>query len=280
MYGLKKLFPLHSCLLLCLLPALARGQADMPAGARAAALANASVTLSDLWALHNNIAGISHLEQPALGVYAENRFGVRAFTTVALQVVYPTARYGHYGLSFSRFGDALYSRQHASLGLAHRLGQFSLGAQVAVWQVGANGYGSKKALTLSVGGQAEIMPGLYFGAYAHNLNQARLAAFEDERLPTVMKAGLAYRATRRLLLAIESEKHIDYNASFKAGVEYQLLEEKFSLRSGFNSLTHSATFGAGFRARHLQVDYALGSTTLLGMSHHLSLAYGFAKRKR
>jgi hypothetical protein len=242
-------------------------------GARSAALGNASVTLPDLWALHNNVAGIASLKQPQIGAYAENRFGVRAFSTVAVQAVYPTARSGTYGFSLSRFGDALYNQQHVGIGIAHKLGQFSLGAKADLWQVAAEGYGSRKAVALSVGGQAEVVPGLYFGANAYNINQARLAAFDDERLPTIMKAGLSYRPYQKLLLLAETEKHIDFPADFKVGIEYQLLQEKLALRSGFSTQTHKATFGLGFRARHLQADYAFGSTTLLGISHHLALAY-------
>ncbi|MFD3000008.1 hypothetical protein ACFS7Z_06525 [Pontibacter toksunensis] len=253
----------------------AHAQADEPMGARAAALGNASVTLPGLWALHNNVAGIANMVQPEVGAYVHNRFGISAFTTVALQAVYPTGKYGTYGLSMSRFGDELYSQQALGIGVAHKLGQFSLGAKADVWQVAVEGYGSRKAVALSVGGQGEIIPNLYFGAYAYNLNQARLSSFEDERLATIMKAGLSYRPHLRLLLAIETEKNIAHDADFKAGIEYQVLKEKFTLRTGFSTLTGKATFGAGFQARQLQVDYALGSTTLLGLSHHLSLSYQF-----
>ncbi|PVY38564.1 PorV/PorQ family protein [Pontibacter virosus] len=260
-----------------MLPCLVQAQADVPAGARAAALGNASVTLPDLWALNNNVAGIAGLEKAQVGAYAENRFGVRAFSTMALQAVYPTARYGNYGLSMSRFGDELYSQQHVGVGIGHKLGQFSLGGKVDLWQVATEGYGSRKAVALSVGGQAEIVPGLFFGAYAYNINQAKLAAFDDERLPTIMKAGLGYRPYQKLLVLAETEKHIDFPANFKAGIEYQLLQEKVALRSGFSTLTNRATFGLGFRARQLLADYAFGSTTLLGQSHHLSLSYTFQK---
>ncbi|MFD2514569.1 hypothetical protein ACFSRY_11890 [Pontibacter locisalis] len=262
-------------LITCLYPYLAFAQADTPIGARAAALGNASVTLPDLWAVHNNIAGVASLEQPQIGVYMENRFGVQAFTTAAFAAVYPTKQYGSYGLSISRFGDELFSQQHLGLGIGHKLGQFSLGAKLDVWQVSVKGYGNQKALALSVGGQAEIIPGLYFGAKAYNLNQAKLSAFEDERLPTVMKAGLAYKPFHKLLLAVETEKNIDYDANFKAGIEYQLLQEKLVLRTGFHTLTNQASFGAGFTARHLKIDYAFGSATLLGPSHHLSVGYAF-----
>lgn len=245
-------------------------------GARAAGMSWATVSLSDVWALSNNTAGITNLKAPTVGVYAENRFHEFAFTTIAMQAVYPTQKYGTFGLSMSRFGDELFSQQHIGLGLAHKLGQFSLGAKADVWQVAVKEYGSQKAVALSVGVQGEVVPQVYFGAFAYNLNQASLASFEDERLPTIMRAGLSYRATPRLLIAAETEKNIDHDADFKAGAEYALLQDKFMLRSGFSTLTRKATFGAGFKARQLQVDYALGSTTLLGFSHYLSISYVFA----
>ncbi|WP_242916306.1 hypothetical protein [Pontibacter liquoris] len=266
-------------LLFVLLPCLAQAQADVPGGGRAAGMGNASVTLPDLWALHNNVACMASVQQLQVGAYTENRFGVQAFTTVALTAVYPTARYGSYGVSLSRFGDTQYSRQSIGIGAAHKLGQFSLGAKAEVWQVAVSGYGSRKAVTLSAGLQAEVVPGLYFGAYAYNLNQARLADIADERMPAIMKAGLAYRPYKKLLLAIETEKNLDYDADFKAGLEYFLLPEKLALRTGFSTLTGQATFGAGFRARQLQLAYAFGTYTVLGQSHHLSVACQFRKGK-
>jgi hypothetical protein len=263
--------------IICICPLISIAQADVPFGARAAALGNASVTIHDGWALYNNVAGIAALKQPEVGVYAENRLGINAFNTVALQTIYPIKNYGNYGFSLSRFGDKLYSRQHLGIGAGHKLGQFSIGAKIELWQVSVEGYGSRKAITLSVGGQAEIIPNLFFGAYAYNLNQAKLADFEDERMPTIMKAGLGYRPSPKLYLAIETEKNIDHAADFKAGIEYQLMHEKAWLRTGFNTLTSTVTAGAGFQARHLQVNYAFGATTPLGANHHLSVSYKFRK---
>ncbi|WP_187263174.1 PorV/PorQ family protein [Pontibacter beigongshangensis] len=235
-------------------------------------MGNAAVTFPGLWALQNNVAGIGKIEKPMVGVYAENRFGLSAFTTVAFLGALPVKDIGTFGLSMSRFGDDLFSRQSLGLGFGHQIGQFSLGAKADVWQVAAQGLGSRKAFTFSVGVQAEVIPDLFFGAYAYNLNQAKVATFEDERLPTIMKAGLAYRPYQKLLLSAETEKDINYPADLKAGIEYKLIE-KFALRTGFSAQTSTTTFGAGFLARHLQVDYALGTTTLLGLSHHLSISY-------
>lgn len=276
---MKHNFTLFFYLALAIWQHQAQAQEQCNFGARAAGMGWATVTVTDVWALSNNTAGIANSEASAVGVYAENRFSEFAFTTIALQGIYPTQKYGTYGLSMSRFGDLLFSQQHVGLGVAHKLGQFSLGAKADVWQVAVKEYGSQKAIAMSVGVQGEVLPKLYFGAFAYNLNQARLASFEDERLPTVMKAGLSYRPTPRLLLAAETEKNIDHDADFKAGAEYALLQDKFILRSGFSTRSSNLTFGAGFKARLVQVDYAFSSATLLGLSHYLSISYQFAAVK-
>ena len=110
----------YTCFLL--IPFFVKAQSDMPFGARAAASGNASVTIPDLWALHSNMAEIAGLPQLQAGAYAENRFGVPAFTTVALLSVYPAQKYGVYGISLIRFGDERYDRQHAGIGTAHKSG--------------------------------------------------------------------------------------------------------------------------------------------------------------
>jgi hypothetical protein len=244
-------------------------------GARAAGLSNAAVTLADVWALSNNVAGIGKLEKPELGAYAENRFMIQGFNTVAFQAVYPTEKYGVAGLDLYRFGDHLYNEQRLGLGYAHQIGPVSLGVKADLLQVRIQGLGSRKTVAFSFGGHSEVVPDLVVGAHIYNVNQARLADAEDERVPTVMKAGLSYRPSAKLMLNVETEKQLDLPADFKAGVEYRIID-KLALRTGFSTLAQSATFGAGFRARHLEVDYAMGARTALGLSNHLSVSYRFA----
>ncbi|CAA9221269.1 MAG: hypothetical protein AVDCRST_MAG95-551, partial [uncultured Adhaeribacter sp.] len=74
---------------LCFTSTSSAGHFPFPVGARAAGLAGAAVTLSDIWAIGNNVAGIAHLKKATVGIFAENRFGMQAFTTVGLQAAYP-----------------------------------------------------------------------------------------------------------------------------------------------------------------------------------------------
>ncbi|QIL77210.1 hypothetical protein [Hymenobacter sp. HDW8] len=109
------------------------------------------------------------------------------------------------------------------------------------------------------------------------MNQARLAAYEDERVPTVLKAGLSYRPTSKLMLNVETEKDVEQDADFKAGIEYQLLEA-LALRAGFASLVEQTTAGVGFKAGRFQIDYAAAWQSALGLSQHVGVSLQWAKK--
>lgn len=268
------------------LPVTYAGNGPGVRGARAAALGNASATLADVWALGNNVAGLGQLTQPSVGFYAENRYLSAAFNTVALLAAMPLGnittekppRHGVVGFEAQRFGDKLYSEQRLGLGYGYRGGQISVGGRIDILQVSIHGLGSRRVLAASLGGQAELIPNrLVFGGYLYNLNQARLVAYEDERVPTVLKAGLSYRPTDKLLLNAETEKDVEQAADFKAGLEYQLLEV-LSLRAGFSSLTKQTTAGVGFKAGQLQIDYAAAWQATLGLSQYVGVSLHWAKK--
>src|SRR5687767_3232546 len=94
------------------------GNDNPPIGARAAGLSGAAVTLPDVWALRNNIAGIAELKETQLGTHFENRFGISAFNSVAFAAAFPTQSHGTFGLEAYRFGDNLYSNQRVGIGTA------------------------------------------------------------------------------------------------------------------------------------------------------------------
>ena len=89
-----------------------------PIGARAVGIGNSTVTISDQWAIFNNAAGMANMENIAVGVFFENRFGMKEFSSVAAGFVFPVyqlfkldtlSSYGVAGMSFYRFGDQLYN---------------------------------------------------------------------------------------------------------------------------------------------------------------------------
>jgi len=267
--------PLLLSFFFCCLPFYSQSQSrTILSGGRTAAMAGAGVNLKDVFSVTNNISGIAGLKQITVGAYAQNRFNLKALSTVTLQAVYPLAKAGVAGLEFSRFGDKLYNEQQIGLGFAHQLGTVSLGLKATLWQVHLEELGSKRTIAFSFGGQSEIIPHLIVGADIFNLNQAKLATYQDERLPTYITAGLTYKPSQKLLLSLQTDKSLDAAADFKAGLEYFIVE-KVAFRTGVSSATQSATGGFGFKARAFQLDYALGGHAVLGISNHLSVSYQF-----
>ncbi|SHJ10429.1 hypothetical protein SAMN02745146_2295 [Hymenobacter daecheongensis DSM 21074] len=260
--------------------AQAQGNGPGIRGARAAALGNASVALADGWAMGNNVAGLGQLTEAFGGVYAENRFLIRALSNAVLTAALPLgrlpnsgkARNGVVGVEVQRFGDKLYSEQRIGTGYGYKGGLFSLGARVDVLQVSIEGLGSRRAVAASLGGQAEVVPRrLFFGAYIYNINQAKLARYDDERVPTVLKAGLSYQPAEKVRLNVETEKDVDQAADFKAGLEYQAVEA-LAVRAGFTSLSQQTSGGVGLRAGVFRLDYAAVWQSRLGLSQHLSVS--------
>jgi hypothetical protein len=288
-----------------LLPTLstqAQGNGPGVRGARAAALSNASVALSgEVWSMGNNVAGISEIQRPSVGFYAENRYFSAALNVGALTVALPLgrttapgasgvmpsaegaapapspaattwARNGVVALEVQRFGGALYNETRVGVGYAYRFGQISLGGRADVLQVSIEGLGSRRVVLGTLGGQIEIVPRrLSFGASLYNLSQTKLASYQDERVPTVLKVGFAYRPSGQVVLLAETEKDVERAANFKFGLEYRPVPI-LAARLGLATLTEQASAGIGVLAGVFQIDYAAAFQQALGFSQHLSIS--------
>ena len=292
--------------LLLVSPAAGQGNGPGVRGARAAALGNASVALAgEVWSMGNNVAGLADIQRPSVGFYAENRYFSSALNVGALSVALPLGRaYGTAGARSSttdspvtepvvaartwarngvvafeaqRFGGVLYNETRLGAGYAYRFGQISLGGRVDLLQVRIEGLGSRRVVLGTLGGQIEIVPQrLTFGASLYNLGQTKLVSYQDERVPTVLKAGLAYRPSAGVLLLVETEKDVERDANFKAGLEYRPVPVLVA-RLGLASLTAQASAGIGVLAGVLQIDYAASFQQALGFSQHLSVSKSWGK---
>ena len=280
-------------------PALAQGNGPGQRGARAAGLGNASVALpGEVWSMGNNVAGLGELQRPSVGFYAENRYFSPALNVGALTVALPLgrpatpaaaaaappaapartwARHGVVAFEAQRFGGQLYNETRLGAGYGYRFGQISLGGRVDMLQVSIEGLGSRRVVLGTLGGQIEVIPQrLSFGASLYNLSQTKLASYQNERVPTVLRAGLAYRPGAQVLLLVETEKDVERDANFKAGLEYRPVPVLVA-RLGLASLTEQASAGLGVVAGAFLLDYAATYQQALGFSQHLSISKSWGK---
>lgn len=245
-------------------------------GARSAGMGQASVTIEDTWSIFNNPGGLHSVEK-LTGLFSyQNRYGQSAFGVVGAAVVSPLS-FGTAGVSVFRFGDDIFNQQKISLAFSNKFGLVGLGANVSYLQYNIESLGNRGLMVIDFGGVAEITKQLFFGAHIFNLNQATLSEETDESVPTVMKAGLSYRPTEALMFNVEVEKDLDFEALFKAGIEYQIIENLFA-RTGINTTGREvdafiSAFGLGYIYKKFWVDYAYSNNNKIGDIHELSIAY-------
>lgn len=242
-------------------------------GARSAGLGNASVTLTDLWAAHHNQAGLAYVENISAGIFYESRFSLSELGLKGGVFALPV-KGGVIGVSAFSFGYSNYSESKYGLAYARKFGDnFSVGIQLDYLHTRiAENYGSKGSVAGEIGLRAQLLDNLTLGAHVFNLSRTKLADFDNERIPTIMRVGLDYKFSDKVFLAFETEKDIDQKVIVKTGLEYHILEMLY-LRAGVASNPFVYSFGFGLDYKGLRLDIASSVHPVLGYSPQVALSY-------
>ncbi len=281
------LFVRHSHLLIIffLSPAcLPDAQAgSVTAGARTAGMANASAALFDLWAITNNQAGTAKLEQPAVALHTENRFMAAEMSMAAIACLIPAST-GTFGFALTHFGNHLYHERTAGLSYARQFGdKLSAGIKLNHLYVAlGDGYAKKGTLVAEMGLICEVIPDLHIGVHLFNPMRTVIVRYgylnRAERIPTIIRTGLAYTFSDYLLLCVEAEKEIHHDLTARAGLEYNFRGEMF-VRAGISTNPVQNTFGFGLRTGQWQIDIATSYHYILGYSPQAGVVYHFNRRR-
>ncbi len=242
-------------------------------GARSSGMGHSSVALSDFWAVQNNQAGLSDFKNIALGFYYNNPFFLKELSLKTAAFVLPT-KSGVFGVNLNYFGYKLYNESKLGLAYAKSFGKmFSTGIQLdyVSTHIGEN-YGSKNVLTFEVGIRSQLNKNLCIAAHIFNPIRAKIADYNDERVETIIKLGVLYSFSDKLLVTVETDKYIDYKPVLKAGVEYSILKKTY-LRMGISTNPSIYTFGFGLNFKRLKIDFATTIHQVLGSSPQISLVY-------
>jgi hypothetical protein len=96
----------------------------------------------------------------------------------------------------------------------------------------------------------------------------------EEEIPTILKLGLGYNFSDKVLFSLETEKNIEYDVVYKAGIEYQIIEN-ISLLAGVSTNPSQNAFGIGFNWKGINADIAFMHHQTLGYKPNMSLSYAF-----
>jgi len=267
-----------AAILILLLPSLLLAQIGNPhMGARSAAMGHASVTNTDVWAVHHNQAALAFLEESAVGISYESRFLTNELAQKGAVGAIKLKNHGTIGINVSQFGYSQFNDNKFGLGYALRLAKdISIGAQVNYQYIafGANDYGSLSVLTSEVGVLARLTDAISLGAHVYNLNYAKVSDYADEHLPMIFRLGAGVQFSEQFTGSAEVEKSLEQDANIKLGAEYVFFE-KLSLRGGLNTQPFSNSFGLGYRIKGLDIDVAANYHSVLGYSPQASIQYRF-----
>jgi hypothetical protein len=251
---------------------------NSPVGARSAALGNASVPLSDIWASYNNQAGLAWLKQIEAGAYYENRFLLPELSSQGLAVAVPVKKIGCLGFNFTRFGYTQYNENKFGLAYARNFGPlFSAGIQLNMhWIHIGEGYGDLVTASGELSFQVKPLPRWVIAAHVFNPTRTPLAEYNREKIPTIFRLGTSYAFHEKVLATTELQADLDFHPIFRAGVEYHAIEQLY-IRIGFCSNPVSPTFGFGLQINGFKLDAAAAWQPILGFSPQASLSYKFGK---
>jgi len=254
---------------------------DFPVGARSAGMANATVCLTDIWAVHHNQAALVDLDMAGASVYYENRFLLSDLNLQAATFALPTNKLGTFGISYSRFGNSLYNQSRYGLAYGKKLFSFlSVGLQLSYLNTHlAEGYGDRHSFVAEIGLLSQITPKFRAGFHAYNLTRTVLAEGNDERIPMNFRLGLQYDFSKKVRVAVEVSKDLELDPFLKVGIEY-LPVEKFAVRLGMGTQPLHVDFGFGLRLKNFHFDIAGAIHPVLGFSPKASLAYQFNVLKK
>lgn len=242
-------------------------------GASSTGMGGYTATLSDVWSANNNQAGLGFMTDIAGGIFYENRFLLKETSYRSGAFVLPV-KTGAFGLSVASFGYSAYSETKAGLSYGQRFGdRFSVGVQLNYLNTKlSQDYGSRNSLTAAVGIISRLSDELSIGVHVYNPTRSKLSEYDNERIPTIMKLGLDYRFSEKVMVGIETEKDMNYDAVVKAGIDYHITEI-FYLRGGISTNPTMYSFGFGLQMKNFKMDISSSFHQTLGVTPGISIIY-------
>jgi len=248
-------------------------QVDYPVGGRSAGLANASVMLTDYWSLFHNQAGLAFFTKPEVGIH-HKRGLIKQLGKQAIGMALPTSN-GTVGASCSYYGFSKYHEVKAGLAYSMLLDEnLAAGVQLDYFHTYIDGfYGKAHTVAAEIGVIYRPINHLFIGTHVFNPFQSAKIG-NVEKMPTIFRFGAGYTIQDKLLLTAEIEMNLTNRPRFKAGLEYEIIDN-FYLRTGITTNPVTNAFGIGYSWKNFMLDISFTRHIVLGYSPQFSLNYSF-----
>ncbi len=245
-------------------------------GSRSAGMGNTSVAMTDFWGVMNNQAGIAKFDKPMVGAYYKNSFMLTQLSTKCIAVIFPT-KFGVLAASYNHFGYSLYNEQKVGITYARSFGQyFRVGIQLDYLNtILGNNYGNTSNFTFEIGVQSDVNKKVTIGVWVFNPLSVKLADYDNEKIPTIIRFGLLWHISDALITSIETEKNTIIDPIvFRGGLEYNI-KQKYFFRTGFTTNKEIFSFGVGIFVKEITFDISAIMHETLGFSPQVAIIFKF-----
>jgi len=238
---------------------------------KAAAMSNTSVTLTDIWSIYHNQAGLGYLEDISVGVFHQSGY-IKEQNIQGISFALPT-KTGTIGASYSYYGYSQYNEMQAGLAYGKSFSKyFAVGLQLNYLRSHIVGnYGDASTVNFEIGILSQPIDNLFIGAHFYNPSRSKM---EGEEIPTIFNLGISYLFSEKVMFAIGTEKDLDNNAIFKVGLDYKLIDF-VSLQAGISTNPSKYSFGIGFHYININAHVGFSNHQTLGFTPSFTLSYGF-----
>jgi len=247
-------------------------------GARSSAMGDASVSFIDIWATFNNPAALGFTDRISMGFSYKNNFLMKELSQMSFAFTLPVKKVGVFHFGADRFGYEQFSTNKFGIGYSRKFGKiFSLGTQINLhWIHIGDIYGDKVTASGSVSFLVKPMKNWIIAGNVYNITATPISFDARDRINTIFRVGSSYTIAEKFLISIEGEASLQYDPTFRAGLEYKPIP-LLAIRAGINTYPMSPTFGFGIDYKRVLFDYAGKWHPVLGFSPIGTLSYSFGK---
>lgn len=248
-------------------------QAQFNEGGEASAMSGAYLQGQNVWSAFHNQAGLAAVREIQAGAFYESRFSMSSLSLKGIACAVPLAK-STFGAAYESFGYDQFSQSKFGVSYAMSLSpRFLAGVQLDLLSTRLGDvYGRATQVAVEGGFQYKLNDKVWVNGHMYNPTRAKISDYQDERIPTTIRAGASYQFGDKVQLAAEVRKQSDQVPSIRCGIRYSA-SKHILFCAGAGTQTNLVSFGFGWRQAAFSMQAAASYHPILGFSPQISMTY-------
>jgi hypothetical protein len=244
-------------------------------GSRMSALSNCGVSISDVWSVSHNQAGIAFLEKTIIACNHQQVFLMKELGVSNLAVVIPSKR-SAWGFHSSYFGYSKYHEIKAALAYALKINpNISTSLNFDYFRSSIPSVGAvEQKFCFELGIMAHVLEKLTLGAHVFNPVPNKWKINEQPDLPLLARMGASLTIETKCIIHSEVQFSTQQKIIPRLALEYYPLNS-LALRLGISGGQYLYSFGMGYNYSRFRIDISFIRHEILGTSPSIDLIYAW-----